>query len=139
MNVEIKVTDTFKTAAKKLLKKYSSLKLELQNLEKQLTANPKMGTSLGNDCYKIRLAVKSKGKGKSGGIRVITHLIAKVKVDDSGLIKLYMVYIYDKSKFESISIKDIKKMIADIIEEPKGTGTLGRHVGHPPETMKLRM
>lgn len=79
MNVEVKVTDVFKTAAKKLLKKYSSLKLELQNLEKQLIANPKMGTSIGNDCYKIRTAVKSKGKGKSGGIRIITHLIAKVK------------------------------------------------------------
>ena len=63
MNVEIKVTEIFKKAAKKLLKKYPSLRLELQDLEKQLLTNPKIGTSIGSDCYKIRLAVKSKGKG----------------------------------------------------------------------------
>ncbi len=119
MNVEVKVTGVFKKAAKKLLKKYPSLRLELQNLEIQLLSNPKMGTSIGSDCYKIRLAVKSKGKGKSGGVRIITHLIAKLKIDDTGLTKVYVVYIYDKSEFESISLKDIRKMIVEIIEEKK--------------------
>ncbi|CAN5873801.1 hypothetical protein BH11BAC7_BH11BAC7_16560 [soil metagenome] len=27
---------------------------------------PQVGTSIGNNCYKIRLAISSKGKGKSG-------------------------------------------------------------------------
>ncbi len=86
-------------------------------LEKELLANPQMGTSLGNDCYKIRLAVKNKGKGKSGGVRVITHIIARLQMDDANnLTKLYMVYIYDKSEFETVSQKDISRMIKEIIK-----------------------
>lgn len=84
------------------------------DLEKELLNNPTLGTSLGNDCYKIRLAVKSKGKGKSGGLRIITHLIAKLIVDNRGLTRVYLVYVYDKSEFENISRKDIIKIINEI-------------------------
>jgi len=59
---------------------------------------------LGNDYYKIRLAITSKGKGKSGGARVITCV--KVVVNTT-----YLVGIYDKSEKESISIKEIQKRI----------------------------
>lgn len=45
----------------------------MQTLEKELIVNPKLGADLGNGIFKIRLAVKSKGKGKSGGYRVITY------------------------------------------------------------------
>jgi mRNA-degrading endonuclease RelE of RelBE toxin-antitoxin system len=114
MNVELIVTENFKKAAKKLLKKYLSLKLELLELEKKLLSNPQMGTSLGKDCYKIRLAVKSKGKGKSGGIRIITHIIVKLKIDHTDLTRVYMVYIYDKSEFENVSQKDLVRMIKEI-------------------------
>lgn len=55
-----------------LTKKYRSLKSELENLGKELSENPTSGTPLGNDVYKVRLAISSKGKGKSGGARVIT-------------------------------------------------------------------
>lgn len=75
-----------------------------------------MGTPLGKDCYKIRLAVKSKGKGKSGGVRIITHLIAKIEMNETGVVKVYMAYIYDKSDFENISQKDISKMINELKE-----------------------
>ncbi|MDX1919215.1 MAG: hypothetical protein SFU25_00605 [Candidatus Caenarcaniphilales bacterium] len=51
---------------------------------------PNLGTFLGNNCYKIRLSIKSKSKGKSGGARVITHLIAKVDAQDPGLV----LYLY---------------------------------------------
>ena len=74
MKVEVRVAKSFIRLAKPLLKKYSSLESELVALEKELIENPKLGTSLGQDSYKIRLAVKSKGRGKSGGLRVITHL-----------------------------------------------------------------
>jgi hypothetical protein len=114
MNVDVIVTENFKKAAKRLLKKYSSLKLELSGLENQLLSNPKTGAPLGNDCFKIRLAVKSKGKGKSGGVRIITHVILKLKEIDNDLKRVYMVYIYNKSEFETISQKDIDKMIKEI-------------------------
>lgn len=114
--------DEFKKDAKKLLKKYASLKGELLELEEQLLENPKMGTLLFNNTYKIRLAVKSKGKGKRGGLRVITHNI-EILVDileenenknteDETIIVL--VAIYDKSEMENISESYLKDVIGEI-------------------------
>ena len=70
-------TDEFLKHTKKLVKKFPSLKSELQKLTSSLAEEPMQGTPLGNHRYKIRLAVKSKGKGKSGGMRVITYLITE--------------------------------------------------------------
>lgn len=70
MSYSIELSLNFKKEAKKLTKKYPSLKTELAELFVQLGENPKLGTPLGNDIYKIRLAVGSKNKGKSGGARV---------------------------------------------------------------------
>jgi hypothetical protein len=67
MSCEIIPTPNFIREAKALTKKYRSLKNELSALEEQLFGNPELGTSIGNNCRKIRLAVKSKGNGKSGG------------------------------------------------------------------------
>jgi len=60
---------SFERNAKPLLKKYPSLRDELFELGEQLAQNPMQGTPLGKSCYKIRLAIKSKGKGKSGDPR----------------------------------------------------------------------
>jgi mRNA-degrading endonuclease RelE of RelBE toxin-antitoxin system len=75
MNCKIIAIEEFKRDAKKLLKKYVSLKNELAQLQTDLEANPRMGTLIQENTYKIRLAVKSKGKGKSGGMRIITHVV----------------------------------------------------------------
>ncbi|MEI7581469.1 hypothetical protein [Runella sp.] len=64
---------SFERNAKPLLKKYPSLRDELFELGEQLAQNPMQGTPLGKSCYKIRLAIKSKGKGKSGGPRRAVH------------------------------------------------------------------
>ncbi|RLD43480.1 MAG: hypothetical protein DRI86_09900 [Bacteroidetes bacterium] len=72
-----------------------------------MTANPRTGDFLGNDVYKIRLAIKSKGKGKSGGARVITHL--KVTNDI-----VYLISIYDKSEKDTISDNEIKELLKQI-------------------------
>ena len=63
-----------KSETKRLIKKYHSLKNELSELFEELAITPTLGTSLGNDVYKLRLGVKSKGKGKSGGVRIITYV-----------------------------------------------------------------
>ncbi|MEK6477662.1 hypothetical protein WJR50_09010 [Catalinimonas sp. 4WD22] len=70
MNYKVIPTPRFKRQAKKLLKKYSSLSTELQAFERDLIMNPTQGQSLGQNAYKVRVAVKSKGKGKSGAHRV---------------------------------------------------------------------
>lgn len=79
MSVEIIASHNFRKEAKRLLKKYPSLKGELQNLNALLAENPTSGTPLGHNCYKIRLAIKSKGKGKSGGAKVITHVVVSIR------------------------------------------------------------
>lgn len=71
---EVIVSANFKKEAKKLIKKYPSLRSELAFLGESLSQNPNQGTPLGNQVYKIRLAIASKGVGKSGGARVISFV-----------------------------------------------------------------
>ncbi len=66
MSYNIQTTPPFEKQAKKLAKKYPSLKIDLLRLIESLELNPVQGTSLGNNFYKIRLAITSKAKGKSG-------------------------------------------------------------------------
>ncbi len=119
MKVEVKITKSFKKQAKPLLKKYKSLADELIQLSDELKENPKRGTDLGNDTYKIRLAVKSKNRGKSGGLRIISHLqgeiIGAVKIEDNNLV-VYLISIYDKSETASISDNELKELIEGIEE-----------------------
>jgi len=112
MNVEIVITDIFKREAKKLIKKYHSLKSELVSFEESLTNNPRQGTLIAENVYKIRLAVKSKGKGKSGGLRIITYLRLLKKED--GNIIAYLLSIYDKSDLENLPEYQIEKMVSNI-------------------------
>ena len=112
MKCEVRTTDNFERAAKPLLKKYKSLKKELQNLESELIVHPSLGTSLGHNVYKIRLAIKSKGKGKSGGARVVTYLELETTLDEETMT-IYLLTIYDKSKVNSISQEEIKRLIKE--------------------------
>jgi len=108
MSYNIELTDNFKKEAKRLSKKYPSLKKELEDLGLILAENPTTtGTYLGNNIYKIRLAIKSKGKGKSGGARVMTQ----VKVVNQ---TVYLFSIFDKTEKDNISDKEIKELIKEI-------------------------
>ena len=107
MEYNILPTPTFKSQAKRLIKKFPSLKKELSDLGDILSQTPSLGTALGNDTFKIRLAVKSKGKGKSGGMRIITYKIEKNR-------EVYLLTIYDKSEIASIDDKAITFIIRQI-------------------------
>ena len=104
MSFNVIPTDKFKKEAKRLIRKYPSLKEELRELSHILSQNPTTGKSLGNQVYKIRLAIKSKGKGKSGGGRVITYLLTENK-------EVYLLLIYDKSEFENVDEKTFQLLI----------------------------
>jgi len=104
MSFNVKTISIFERQTKRLVKKYPSLKKEIQELIRVLKEDPENGTSIGHNCYKIRLAIASKGKGKSGGARVITHVIFK---DDT----VYLISIYDKSDIENLTDKDILELI----------------------------
>lgn len=79
----INIVDTprFRKEAKRLGKKYKSLADDFIRLYADLQENPLLGVDLGKGVRKVRLAITSKGKGKSGGARVITYtdaLIAEI-------------------------------------------------------------
>lgn len=74
MSYKVKSIPKFEREVKRLAKKYVSLKKEYIALVQSLKEDPNQGTPLGNNCYKIRLAIALKGKGKSGGARVITYV-----------------------------------------------------------------
>jgi mRNA-degrading endonuclease RelE of RelBE toxin-antitoxin system len=107
MSFKIIPTPPFERELKQLAKKYPSLKNDIFSLGIELTHNPRLGTSLGSDCYKIRMAISSKGKGKSGGARVITYVQI---VDET----IFLLAIYDKSVMENISDSEIKARIKRI-------------------------
>lgn len=118
MKVTVKITKSFNSAAKPLLKKYNSLSKDLLKLEKELIITPRLGTSLGKDVYKIRLKISSKGKGKSGGARVISFVQGFLigiteKVSDEETI-VYLITIYDKADVNNISAKELKDLIKSI-------------------------
>ena len=106
MSYKIQLSSNFKKEAKKLVKRYPSLKKELTNLFIELEANPTLGTPLGNNIYKIRLSIASKNKGKSGGARVMSF----VKVIDT-IVLLFS--IYSKGDKDTISNVEIENLLKD--------------------------
>jgi hypothetical protein len=107
MSFDVKTISVFDRQAKRLAKKFPSLKKELQSLVSELKDEPTKGTPIGHNCQKIRLAIASKGQGKSGGGRVIVHVVFK---DDS----VYLLSIYDKSELENLTEGEILKLIKQI-------------------------
>lgn len=103
MSYNISTIPLFDKQAKRLAKKYPSLKKNLAELIETLIDNPEQGTTLGNNFYKIRLAITSKGKGKSSGARVITY----VKVTATSVL---LTSIYDKSEKDTITDKELEQI-----------------------------
>ena len=108
MRFNVLTSDNFIKEAKPLIKKYRSLKSELLQLEEELSLKPTMGAPLGHDVFKIRLAIKSKGKGKSGGARVISY----VKIDHQTVM---LLSIYNKGDKDSISDQEIQELLKDFL------------------------
>ena len=107
MSYKISSIPLFDKQAKRLAKKYPSLKRDLIDFVQSLTNKPEQGTALGNDFYKIRLAISSKGKGKSGGARIITY----VKVLETMVI---LTSIYDKSEKGNITEKELEQIFKQV-------------------------
>ena len=105
MKYEVVYTDNFARELKRLARKYRSVKDDLEALITSLEDQPVQGTTLRKNCYKIRMAITSKGKGKSSGARVITHVYVSGQ-------KVYLLAIYDKSDRESISDREIEELLA---------------------------
>ena len=108
MSFSVKFIPKFEKELKQLAKKYPSLKSDFSTFLLSIKENPTQGTALGNNCYKIRFAIRSKGKGKAGGARIITC----VKIVNE---TVYLLTIFNKSEQESISDQDLKELLAFIV------------------------
>jgi mRNA-degrading endonuclease RelE of RelBE toxin-antitoxin system len=108
MKIEIITTPEFDKEYKRLKKKYQSLPDDLATFEQDLIKNPLLGVDLGSNFRKVRLAIKAKNRGKSGGGRIITYSML-VNVTDT---KIVLVVIYDKAEEQSISDTRIKEIIS---------------------------
>ena len=110
MSFNIKVIHKFEKELKALIKKYPSLKTEYKAIISLLEDNPYLGTPLGQQCYKIRISIASKNKGKSGGGRIITC----VKILNS---TVYLLSIYDKSEKEDIGKGELTAALKEVTDK----------------------
>lgn len=104
MNYRVRPSPEFQQRAKKLFKKYPSLPQDLRALLTLLAFTPTSGTSLGRNCYKVRLAIESKGKDRSGGGRVITYVAALAE-------EVVLLTIYDKAERDNLRPGELEELL----------------------------
>ena len=110
MEVRIQVGQEFKRQFKRLAKKYHSLRHDFEQWKKEISNDPLIGDDLGCGVRKIRMAIESKGKGKSGGARILT-LNAKISEDGQNVI---LLTIYDKGEISNVKDDFIKYLIEEL-------------------------
>ena len=110
MEVKITYTSDFLRQLKRLRKKYHSMREDFAVLLQSLEANPFQGSDLGNGVRKIRMTITSKGKGKSGGARIITYNVI-LSIDS---VNVTLLTIYDKNEISNVSDAYIRSLISDI-------------------------
>ena len=110
MQYKTKIAATFKREFKRLYKRYPSLEQDVKSLREEILANPTtVGTDLGGGVRKIRMRITSKGRGKSGGARVISFTVI-VSVDET---EVNLLYIYDKADRASITEAEIEALLKE--------------------------
>ena len=109
MSYKVLSIPPFDRQHKRLVKKYPSLKNEFADLLEKLEQEPDLGIHIGNNCYKIRIAIASKGKGKSGGARVITNFVIAEET-------VFLISIYDKSEKENLTDNELDELLKYVPE-----------------------
>ena len=107
MNYKVLSIPPFDKQLKRLVKKYPSLKQEFGTLLDSLEQNPEQGVPLGNYCFKIRLSIASKGKGKRRVGRVITNIVVSDKT-------VFLISIYDKSEKDNLTDGELQDLLSKI-------------------------
>lgn len=110
MSYSFIISDYFKKSAKRLAKKYPSFKQDLQILKDSLQEDPLQGVELSPGIRKIRMAVKSKNKGKSGGLRVITYNVIAKEQDG----EIVLLVLYDKEDASTAKLNVLKDIIKEM-------------------------
>lgn len=111
--VDIRLGEEFKRQFKRLKKKYPSLTEDLKIFSLDLRVNPQQGVPLGARLYKVRMAIATKGKGKSGGARVITYRLLATQEH----IEITLLTIYDKNEIDNLSDDYLRSLVKDLSEQ----------------------
>ena len=108
MNYKVQTLPEFDRQYKRLKKKYTSFATDFLELLGKIKADPMSGTDLGKNCFKFQMGIRSKNKGKSGGARLISHVVVK---DET----VFFLTIYDKAEKDNLTDKELKELLASII------------------------
>lgn len=109
-NITISVSDDFAKEAKRLAKKYPSFKQDYKDFLVSIKNNPLQGDEITKNIRKIRMAIKAKGKGKSGGARVITfNILTDIK---NGHVVFLL--LYDKEDASTVKVNVVKQLVRDM-------------------------
>ena len=103
--MRVRMSEDFRASYKLLKKRHKSLEADFERLLASLLEKPMQGGELAGGVRKVRMAITSKGRGKSGGARVII----RVRIVDD---ELQLLYIYDKADMENVSeafLRDVMK------------------------------
>ena len=109
-NITISVSDDFAKEAKRLAKKYPSFKQDYKDFLESIKNNPLQGDEITKNIRKIRMAIKAKGKGKSGGARVITFNI----LTDMENGQVVFLLLYDKDDASTVKVNVVKQLVRDM-------------------------
>jgi len=110
MNFEIQTSSYFDAEAKRLAKRHRSFIDDLQDFRDSILKNPYQGTELSPGIRKVRLTIGSKGRGQSGGARVITFTYLVNEKD--GVVILLL--LYDKADASNIKMNVVRQIIKDL-------------------------
>ena len=109
-NITISVSNDFAKEAKRLAKKYPSFKQDYKDFLVSIKNNPLQGDEITKNIRKIRMAIKAKGKGKSGGARVITfNILTDIK---NGHVVFLL--LYDKEDASTVKVNIVKQLVRDM-------------------------
>ena len=109
-NITISVSDDFAKDAKRLAKKYPSFKQDYKDFLLSIKNNPLQGDEITKNIRKIRMAIKAKGKGKSGGARVITfNILTDIKNGH-----MVCLLLYDKEDASTVKVNVVKQLVRDM-------------------------
>lgn len=109
-NITVSVTDDFAKEAKRLAKKYPSFKQDYKEFLESIKNNPLQGDEITKNIRKIRMAIKAKGKGKSGGARVIIFNVF-TDVENGHVVFLLL---YDKEDASTVKVNVVKQLVRDM-------------------------
>lgn len=110
MSFKIIPTPGFERDFKVLAKRHRSLKRDIACFAESLAADPFQGVELCPGVRKVRMAISSKGRGKSGGARIITYTV--VLSENNG--RVYLLAIYDKSDYSTVDVAVVQAMVESL-------------------------